>query len=188
MTIETPVTTIGVLGGTFDPPHLGHLGVAHSALASELIDQVWFVPVLAHRLDKTPVSFDDRVAMSELLIAGRVNLRVLTIERELTHPGRTLELVNVLQERYPRYTFRLLVGTDIYFEREKWHLWDDIAALAPPVYVERQGVGPIPHPTLPAPPPWSSSGIRRALARGEDVSQAVPSAVLSYIHEHELYR
>ena len=177
----------GILGGTFEPPHLGHLQVAATVLAAGLVDEVWLVPCLTHRFGKAPAPFAHRVAMCELLAGEDPRIRVSDIEAELNRPGYTLDLVKRLQADHPDVTFRLIAGTDIYHERDKWHRYDEVAELAPPIYVERRGEPPIPEPTLEAPPKISSSDIRAALHRGERPSDVTLDTILAYIDAHQLY-
>lgn len=179
---------IGVLGGTFDPPHLGHLVLARSALASGKVDEVWLIPCLEHRFGKQPAPFDDRLAMCRLLTEGESRMKVSDIEKTLNRPGHTIDLVNALKRANPSDELRLLAGSDIYHEREKWHLFDEIAKIAPPIYVERAGERPIPEPTLPAPPGIASSELRESLASGMRPIKAIPEKVLEYIEERGLYR
>lgn len=179
---------VGILGGTFDPPHLAHLMVATRAIDSGLVDEVWLVPCLTHRFGKSPVPFVHRIAMCERLTAKSPCIKVTDIEAELDRSGYTLDLVKLLRGRYPTITFRLIAGTDIYHERDKWHRYDDVAELAPPIFVERRGVPPIPESTLDAPPPISSSDIRARIARGETVDALTTPPVWAYIQEHDLYR
>ncbi len=179
--------TVGILGGTFDPPHLGHLGVASSALSAGLVDEVWLIPCLSHRFGKSPEPFEHRLAMCELLAGDDSRIRVSDVEARLNRPGYTLDLVRRLQREHPTLAFRLIAGTDIYHEREKWHRYDEVARLAPPIYVARQGEPPIPEPTLAPPPDISSSRIRGALRRGERPEGVTLESVLRYIEAHVLY-
>lgn len=181
------MTRIGILGGTFDPPHFGHGSLVEIALASGEVDRLLLVPCLAHAFGKDPAPFDDRLAMCRLLVAGEPRTEVSDAERALATPGRTLDLLRGLGERHPRTAWRLVVGADIYFERDHWHRWEDVARLAPPLYVARRGFPPIPEPTLPAPPEISSAAIRALLAAGARPGHLVPAAVLEYIEARGLY-
>ena len=178
---------IGILGGTFDPPHVGHLGAAIRVLDSGLTDEVWFVPCLAHRFGKAPAPFEDRLAMCELLIEGHKGLRVTDVEASINRPGYTIDLVRRLMHDFPEHTFRLIAGTDIYHQKDLWHQYDEIARLAPPIYVRRIGEPPIPEPVLPAPPEISSHRLRDVLAAGGDPTEDMPERVIEYVHEHGLY-
>jgi nicotinate-nucleotide adenylyltransferase len=178
---------VGILGGTFDPPHVGHLGVARNVLASGAVEQVWLVPCVEHAFGKQPAAFEHRLALCRLLIEGEPGVTVSDVEAEVDSPGRTLDLVRFLDRVFPGTAFRLIAGSDIYHERQKWHRYDEVARLAPPIYVERAGEAPIPEPTLPAPPAVSSQQIRAALACGERPVELVPARLLDYIEVHRLY-
>jgi nicotinate-nucleotide adenylyltransferase len=161
--------------------------VAHNALEASLVDEVWFVPCFAHRFGKMPAPFADRVAMCELLIGGDNRLRSSSIEKELKKPGHTWDLIIALMKRYPDNKYRLLAGSDIYHEREKWQKWDEIVRLAPPIYVRRMGIDPIPEPTLPPPEAVESNDLRDRLGQGKNVGTAIPKGVLDYIRSNTLY-
>ncbi len=178
---------IGIFGGTFDPPHFGHLGVVETVLASAQVDRVLLVPCLAHAFGKTPAPFDHRLAMCRLLVADEPRSDVSDAERAIATPGRTLELLHVLGERHPGSELRLVAGADIHLERDEWYRFDEVIRLAPPLYVGRRGAPPIPEATLPAPSEVSSSEVRSRLAAGERPRTLVPAAVLDYIADHGLY-
>ncbi len=181
------MTTVGVFGGTFDPPHLGHLGLARSVLDSNLVGEVWFIPCLTHRFRKEPAPFDDRIAMCRLLIAGESHMRVSTVETRIAEPGVTLMMIEKLKNENPDLDFRLVAGTDIYHEKEKWFQYEDIEKLAPPIYVERVGVASIPFPTLPGPMEVSSRELRLLLSKGARPSDKLSREVMDYILDHDLY-
>lgn len=179
---------IGIFGGTFDPPHLGHLGLAQNALKSKLVDQVWFVPCVSHRFGKEPVSYDHRLEMCRLMVEDDPNIWVCDIERTLECPGYTYYLVKALQAAHKEHQFRLLAGADIFFERQKWHRYDDIVKLAPPIYVARKGIKEIPGPTLSAPMEVSSTALREALERGQRPYNLMSANVINYLESLMLYK
>ena len=178
---------IGILGGTFDPPHFGHLGMATHVLKTGQVDEIWFIPCLTHRFGKAPTAFAHRVAMCRLLIDRRAQLKVSEIEKVLNRPGYTLDLVERLRSDHPMHRFFLIAGQDIYHQKAKWHHYDEIAALAPPIYVARVGERPIPEPVVEAPPNISSSDIRRRLSRNDSVAGLLPDTIRDYIEVHHLY-
>jgi len=178
---------VGILGGTFDPPHVGHLEAARAALESKLVETVWLVPCVRHAFGKDPAGFEHRMAMCALLVQGHAGIEVSDAEARLADPGKTLDLVVGLRREHPEHAYRLIAGTDVYHQRHLWHRYDDVARLAPPIYVARQGVDPIDEPTLPAPPDVSSSRIREQLGRRERPAGGVPIPILDYIEQHRLY-
>jgi nicotinate-nucleotide adenylyltransferase len=183
--------TIALFGGSFDPPHLAHQMACLSALALIPADQVWLLPTARHAFGKALRPFDDRVAMCAAA-AGPFGgaVEVSRIEEEIAAreaDPRTYHTLLALRARRPDARFRLLIGEDILAERDRWHRWDDVAALAPPFVVGRLGHAGDPSVRVRL-PPISSTEIRAALARGEDVSALVPRAVLDYIAGRGLYR
>ncbi|HWU89109.1 MAG TPA: hypothetical protein VN253_17710, partial [Kofleriaceae bacterium] len=144
---------------------------------------------------KQLASYEHRVAMCELLVpALGPRARVSRIEEELAQrPGfvasRTLDLVQHLVDQ--GLEVRLVIGSDILAETAKWYRWSDVAALAPPIVIAREGheLPPGSTATGVAMPAISSTQIRDALARGdvEALSGLLPRRVLRYIAGHGLY-
>ena len=178
---------IGVFGGTFDPPHMGHLELSQIALESGLVDHVIFIPCLRHALGKIPAGFEHRLAMCKVLVENEPNMEVSDIESRLDTGGRTLDLLKALGQEFPDDNLRLLAGTDIYHERDRWYRFDEVARLAPPIYVERLGAAPVPHETLAAPRMVSSNEIRRAISEGRLPGEWIAKAVAAYIAQNHLY-
>lgn len=178
--------TVALFGGSFDPPHLAHQVLCLMALEVSECDQVWMIPTHRHVFGKPLTAFEHRLAMCELVAApffGRV--QVCGIEAERGGPSRTLDTLEALAERHPERRFRLLVGADILGETDRWHRWDRIAELAPPLVFGRAGCE---GGDLPAPPDISSSEVRRRLQAGESALPLVPRAVMDYIARQGLYR
>jgi len=178
---------VGILGGTFDPPHVGHLELAKIVVNSGLVDKVWLVPCLKHAFAKQPVAFEHRVEMLNLLIANEPQLSISQMEKNIEKPGQTLTLIKAFKSKFPKHTFRLVAGSDIYHERNKWYRFDEISRLAPPIYVKRLGVAPILEPTLKAPPKVSSKKLREAIRQGQTIKELIPTLVMKYIRTHKLY-
>ena len=188
--------TVGLFGGSFNPPHAAHQLVALYVLET-LVDEVWFVPTYSHPFGKQLVAYDHRVAMCELTAAALgARARVSRAEQELAHKpdfvaSRTLDLIEHLTTSFPDIELRLVVGTDILHEKDKWHRWDDVVAKAPLIVVGRGGY------ELPAGsvatgvtmPEISATRVREVLAAGDrSASSLVPQTVLRYIERHGLYR
>ena len=179
---------IALLGGSFNPPHVGHLMNAYYVLATREVDRVWLLPVFRHPFAKKLAPFEDRARMCELAaqrFAGGVE--VSRAEAEAPGSGRTIETLEFLMQRHPEHRFALVIGTDILPERSKWKDFDRIERLAEVIVVARAGF-PAAEARGPALPEVSSSEVRERLARGEDVSALVPREVLAYVTEKGLYR
>ena len=179
---------IALLGGSFNPPHVGHLMNAYYVLATRPVDRVWLMPVFHHPFGKPLAPFEDRVRMCELAAASFASgVEVSRVEAEAPGAGRTIETLEYLMQQHPDDQFALVIGSDILPERAKWKDFDRIEKLAEVIVVPRAG---FPSPLAPGPqlPPVSSTEVREKLARGEDVSALVPREVLEYAAQHGLYR
>ena len=205
-------TKVALFGGSFNPPHVAHQLVALYVLETQPVDELWFVPVYTHVFGKDNAPYADRAAMCELAIQPLgLRAQVCRAEEDLAQaPGfagsRTLDLVEHLIQRHPTSSFRLVIGTDILGETQKWHRWDAVVAAAPPIIVGRPG-HPVPEGSTVTGltmPEVSSTAIRAALAgltpdvraalkRGEipaeaqGVASLLPASVLRYIAERDLY-
>lgn len=180
--------TIAVFGGSFDPPHLGHVFLALYARSVGDVARVIVAPTFQHAFGKPLSDFDQRLALCELAFAPIEGIEVSAIERELGGVSRTLRLVEALAARHPDHTLRLLVGADILLEAARWHHFDEICARAPLLVAGRGGYArPTDAPAVEL-PAISSSAIRAALASGRDVSGLLPARVLAHIAAHGLYR
>jgi nicotinate-nucleotide adenylyltransferase len=189
------VPTVALFGGSFNPPHVAHQLVALYVLETVAVDELWFAPTARHPFAKQLVDFDHRVAMCELAAAAiGARARVTRIEDDVSRqPGfvssRTLDTLHALVARHSGTRFRLVIGADILAETDKWHRWDEVARIAPPIVIGRGGVAPPPgaHVSELAMPEVSSTDVRARLARGEPVEALVPASVLGYLAEHGLY-
>ncbi|MBN2804876.1 MAG: nicotinate (nicotinamide) nucleotide adenylyltransferase [Deltaproteobacteria bacterium] len=180
----------GVFGGTFDPPHLGHLQIVDTVLNSKLVDEIFIIPCLIHVFGKNPVSFEDRLNMCSIMFDSHSKLTVLDIEKELNNPGRTFELLQLLIKKFSNSRFRLIAGLDIFYERKKWYKFKEIEKIAPPIYLKRKGIE-IKSESLPnlldAPIEVSSSDIRKRFQTGQKIENLVTPSVNDYIINNKLY-
>lgn len=188
------VSRIALFGGSFNPPHAGHLLVAAWILATERADEVWMLPTAHHPFGKALAPFESRVAMLHGGFASLgARVRVCEIEAEREGPSFTVDTVAALRTRHPEHHFLLVVGTDILAESPKWKEFDRLKTLVELLPVRRAGVEgsePDPDPAHPTPlfPPISSSEVRARLARGESVDGLVPAGVLQEITRRKLFR
>jgi nicotinate-nucleotide adenylyltransferase len=183
------VARVALFGGSFNPPHVGHLLCAAYVIATAEVDELWVIPCFRHPFDKRLEPFDDRFEMCRRTMAPLGgSITISPVEQELGGESKTLITVKHLADRHPEHSFRLVVGSDILREREKWFGWPDIERLAPPIYVAREGYDGAETAGLPRLPSVSSTDVRARLARGEDTSTLVPRAVVEYIRTRGLYR
>jgi nicotinate-nucleotide adenylyltransferase len=183
-------TRIALLGGSFNPPHVGHQMIALWILSTEQADQVWLVPCSQHPFGKQLAAFEHRVQMCRLAARDFPERSVIVsdVEESLGGGGRTLITIQHLLREHPDHRFSLVIGSDILKEKDAWYRFDEIEALVDVVVVGRSGHEDAAPPGSPVLPAISSSEIRRRIARGEEVSHQVPAPVLDYIRAHNLYR
>lgn len=117
-----------LFGGTFDPPHIGHLTMANLAIEQTDVDEVWFLPAPSppHKLEITDDTFDWRVRMVDALVQAYPSLRAMSLERHLPRPSFSVDTVQACQTWYPDVHFSFLLGTD---NLAKLHTWHDALAL-----------------------------------------------------------
>lgn len=184
---------IGILGGTFNPPHTGHLVIANEVLHTLGLDQVWFMPnhVPPHKKLTTPVSNSDKVAMLELAILSNPQFRVETVELERNGPSFTYETMEILKNMYIDHEFYFIIGGDMVDYLPKWHKIDELLKLVKFVGVSRpQYKGETAYDILYVSTPQidlSSSMIRERVKAGRSIRYLLPEPVRSYIKEHGLY-
>lgn len=190
---------IGLMGGTFDPVHVGHLLAAECAREAAKLDEVRFVPnaIPPHKPQPSADS-DDRCAMIEAAIAGHPAFRLEKIELERAGASYTIDTVIRLQEREPDARFYWIIGSDMINDLPNWRRVDELAERIGFIGLERpdQPTGDAELPTFlrrrlqrAAMPPVgiSSTDIRRRLKEGRSIRYLVPDAVYDYIQRNDLY-
>jgi nicotinate-nucleotide adenylyltransferase len=181
---------VALFGGSFNPPHMGHVYVIAHVLATEGVDELWLVPTHTHAFGKALAPFPTRLGMCRMvaeLFTDRV--RASSVEGDLARKGkenRTVDTLAHLAEAYPSHRFSLVIGSDLLAEIEKWKEADRIREMARLIVIHRAG-----HPVPDAGPPIpdvSSTWIRERLARRESVKGWVPSAVAEACESGGWYR
>lgn len=178
---------IALLGGSFNPPHLGHLMAALYVRSALPIDEVWLLPSFQHPFGKPLAPFEHRVAMCRAMARDLGPwLKVSEVEREVGGEGRTIETLEHLLPRHPGVKFRLVIGSDILKDLPGWKAWDRIQQLVEVTVLYRAGY---PDPQAFGPPlaEISSTEIRRRLEASDPPADLVPRAVLAYARQHQLY-
>ena len=126
--MKRPVTAF--FGGSFDPPHLGHLALARAALASGVCDRVMWVPAYSppHKRMRERAPFADRLAMVELMIRDEPGMTANDIERRLAlDPSYTIDVMAALERENPDTELVLLVGGDSLLELHLWYRAEELA-------------------------------------------------------------
>ncbi len=181
---------LGVYGGAFDPPHLGHALLPGYVLAAGWADHILVAPCADHPLGKSMRPFETRLAMVRAAMrAYGPHVEVTDLERRLAEtqggPSVTLRLLDAIAAQHPDQTIRLIVGSDITAtgETARWHRWDEIERKYPPLVVPRAGYA---EPDACALPELASRELRAWLASADPADHArarnvVPGAVWPWI-------
>ena len=198
-----------VFGGTFDPVHAGHIGLADYLLKTGRVSRVVFLPAPhpPHKPGNDPASFADRAAMLRAAVEGHAGMSVSELEAERTGPSYAVDTLDILKKRYPAERFVWVVGSDSLNQLHLWHEaerlvrenrfltyprpgaeadLDLLRSVWPPELFDKLSGG-----ILNDAPEFdpSSTMVRRCLAgQGPDACRdMLPEPVLNYIEKHNLY-
>src|SRR4030095_4408623 len=168
---------IALFGGSFDPPHIGHVAVAKHLIDSKEFDEVWVLPSFRHPFAKDLTPFEERLALCRLAFEGLdPKLKVSTEEQEAqSSQGFTIDLLRQLRKRYPKHQFFWIMGSDLQRESSRWKDFEEIKKLAQVYPIARKGFEDSPFPEV------SSTKLRRALKEKRDVSKLLPPRVFEEI-------
>jgi nicotinate-nucleotide adenylyltransferase len=131
---------IGVMGGSFDPPHSGHAHVIETARKALGLDRVWVFVAAGNPLKRTQTAFVDRFAAAQRRLGGRRTI-ISALEAELGLIY-TIDLLERLKRRAPNARFVWIMGGDNLSQFHRWRRWKEIARLVPIAVVSRPGAGP----------------------------------------------
>jgi nicotinate-nucleotide adenylyltransferase len=195
---------LGIIGGTFDPPHYGHLVLAENGRVQLDLDQVLFVPAAQppHKPEQPITAARHRVAMVKAAIADNVAFQLSRVDLDRAGPNFTVDMLGIFRETCPQASFFFLMGGDSLAEFLSWrdpagivqqaHLgvmkrpgWEaDVATLQEqlPGIGERLAWLDTPHLKI------SGTDLRRRVREGLPIRYLVPHAVRRYVAEHGLYR
>ncbi len=185
---------VGIMGGTFDPIHHGHLRAAEHAQAAAGLDAVLFVPahVPPHRAEPAAAPHH-RFAMVALATQGQASFAPCDIELRRDGPSFTVDTVRALQGARPGDTFTVILGSDAWSEVGSWREWPALRTMVSFVVVPRPGLevtaipGVTPAVSAPTGLAIASRDLRRALREGAAVADMVPGPVSEYIAKVGLY-
>ncbi|MCA1009749.1 nicotinate-nucleotide adenylyltransferase [Halobacillus halophilus] len=183
---------IGILGGTFDPPHQGHLIMAEFTRSEMDLDEVWFLPshIPPHK-QKAAVSAEARLSMVEKAVEDNPHFKVCNAELTRKGTSYTVDTMKYLMEQFKDHTFFFIIGGDMVEHLPKWNRIDELNSIVEFVGIKRPGYDwnpPMPVHKVEIPlMDISSSNIRRRLSSLKSVRYLVPESVNLYIKEHQLY-
>jgi len=207
---------IGLLGGTFDPVHLGHLQVADAVMKRLTLEKVLFIPVAVppHKPDNVITSYAHRVRMIELALRDKAHMVVSTIESSLATPSYTIDTLAAIRESGEDEDYYFILGMDAFLEIATWKAYKEVLRCVNLTVLTRRGYD---RSLLPAyldilgfvrdGEGWripgsvyelvfleeeiadiSSSRIRRTIMAGGDVESFLPGRVGRYIEENGLFQ
>lgn len=187
---------VGILGGTFDPPHNAHLVMAQEAVKAVPLDKVLFMPALhpPHKSTKTLTPYPLRLDMVTLLVADHPRFEISRLEEFRDGPSYTVDLLRRYRREHKDEIF-LIIGADSLHDLSTWKNPQEILELATLVVYPRTGYssglpfeGKAPIVLSDAPViDVSSSDVRRRLAAGLSVEHLLPKTVRDFILDNGLY-
>lgn len=200
---------IGLFGGAFDPPHLGHLIVAEACREAGNLDQVWFLPSAQppHKPVDAMAPWEDRLRMIGLAIAGNPAFRLEPIESELPSPNFTFQTLATLKQKHPTIQFVLLLGQDSLADLPQWKNPEEVVRLTEifiyprtetllgkdPLVAQKALEQAVPEARI----SWlsgvpnmgiASRNLRHRCLTGQSIRYQVSSSVEMYIRKEKLYQ
>ena len=200
------VKRLGLLGGSFDPVHNGHLQIARDACRFFELDQVLFIPapLPPHKQQQQLTSVEDRMAMLELALEDEPDFSVSNIETERPGPSYTVDTLRALRSVYPGVQLVFIIGLDTLLDLPNWKDVETVFGLCEFAVLTRPGWKAEELKDLPfsneriqqlascvhtgTEHPAASSSIRALVQSGQDISGLVPACVSGYIDSHHLYQ
>ena len=193
---------IGILGGTFDPPHIGHLVIADQARAQLGLDRVWFTPVGQPPHKSNTSLAEHRVAMTRLATEHNDTFEICLADVERPPPHYTVTLFETLLARYPEHEFWFIVGADALIDMPRWQQPRRILELAQIAVAHRPRYRPhldeleVAIPGISKSIVWvdtpltylASNDLQRRAKMGLPLRYVVTREVADYIEAHLLYR
>ncbi|MEY8370799.1 nicotinate-nucleotide adenylyltransferase [Aerococcaceae bacterium 50-4] len=191
---ESPHKRIGILGGTFNPIHNGHLLMAEQVYDKLKLDEVWFMPnhQPPHADGKETIDDVYRVDMINLAIEDNPHFHLEGIELDRVGKSYTVDTMEILTTLYPTYEFYFIIGADMIEYLPKWHRIDDLIKMIHFVGVGREGYQTeTDYPLIFVDAEGmtvSSTAIRKAVGEQASIRYLTPTAVARYIQEKGLYQ
>lgn len=208
---------IGLLGGTFNPVHFGHLQLAYAAMEECTLEHVIFIPSNQppHKNEALITSFSHRLAMLQIVGAMDKRLSCTAIERELSTPSYTIDTLRAIGSRFPLdVNFHFIIGADAFLDLLSWKSYEEILQRVTLIVAQRKGYHAdrlceflrslqyTDHGMFwrrnggwrdiillqTVPDGHSSTMIRDQIHKGSFPANEIPSGVIEYIKEHALFQ
>ncbi len=195
---------VGIYGGTFDPIHFGHLNLAIEMLERQNLSEIWFCPaqINPHKRENAPTLVQHRLEMVRLAIADIPQSQLIDIEAKKEGASFTFDTVKELVNQHPDIQFYLIMGDDAIPGFFHWHQPEEIVKLVSlligsrhpdsydfkkqmnyPTLVKAIQQGIVKTPLFDI----SATEIRKRVLRGQYIGHLVPSKVIDYIYQNQLY-
>jgi len=192
---------VALLGGSFDPPHNGHLAMARAAHERLALDEILLAPTGLQPFKRhgAEASFRDRLAMTEMLCAEEPEyLRASTMDapRADGEPNYTVDTVETMRQKWPDARLFVILGADSFAEVPRWREGERLLGMAEWIVVSRPGFrmereatteSARVHRIADVAVPLASRELRERLRRGDRCAGAMPVPVVEYIRAHGLY-
>jgi len=191
---QGPKKRVGLLGGTFNPPHLGHLVMADQVLNQLNLDKVYLMPnnLPPHVDEKKTIAADKRLKMVQLSVADHPKLDVEMIELKRGGVSYSYDTIKELKMMHPENDYYFIIGGDMVEYLPKWYRIDELVKMVQFVAINREGYQKVSkYPLLWVDVPTigiSSSLIRQKVAQGASIKYLVKDSVEKYIEKEGLYR
>lgn len=197
MNAESRPRRIGIFGGTFDPPHVGHIKIAERAIHQLHLDRLYFVPAYLppHKRNGTSGSPRQRLTMVQQATRNNPRFRVASFEINRKGVSYTIDTLHYFRRRHRNAKLFLIVGGDNFRQFRTWKSSLEIMEFARLVVYNRHGVSDRGTKTPPTTPVYlrgifldvSSTLVRRRVQHGESIHTLVPLGVEQYIRKKKLY-
>lgn len=208
------MNTVGLLGGTFDPVHIGHLRLAIEVQEALALDEMHLLPAYLPNLRDAPSASEQRLAMLQLAVAN-TSLRIDARELALTGISYTIDTLQTVRQERPDDSLCFILGQDAFNGLMRWHRWNELIDYAHLVVATRPGYAAPVDPALvallarahtnsadalrteragrvllqPIPLlPVAATDLRARIRGGRSIAHLTPPAVAAYIDHHRLYQ
>ncbi len=187
------IMKIGILGGTFNPPHIGHLILAEYVRDDLGLDKVIFIPcnLPPHKSDPDLPPADARLKMLRLAIGNNKDFKINSSEIARGGVSYTIDTLCELRKRHPQGELFFIIGSDLYKEFDEWKSPEEIKRIVQVVVVERENIDKRNDDFLFVDMPRidvSSSFVRNQIKKGKSARYFLPPKVVRYIYKSGFYR
>ena len=200
---------IGIYGGSFNPIHFGHIGLAKWVIENTDLDELWLMVSPNNPLKDTSILADEqeRLAAAQEAVKDIPGVVVSDFEFALPRPNYTANTLRALAQAYPEHEFTLIIGEDNWNHFDRWYRKEDIVRETPIIVYPRDSVEGIVlriegKPLIPSTKhsslntmhstlklfPYSSTEVRHAIVKGWDIRAMLHPDVEAYIQKNNLYK